>query len=179
LIWIEIFLKIAAQVIGCVTLTTITSKSKVSVLNVFECIVLGLLILMYLPSVLASFNQKESLGFSIGLVNIAMHISMLISVLYGSTGINLVLFAGVIIVADIYRLVYVDTISIYPRKQEHLPPKSFSTSKILTFIDLDDTKYISVSPSSKRFLFVYVITLITLYVILMVGESIRLFDLNT
>jgi len=185
LIWMEIFLKIAAQIIGFVTLTTITHKIQVSMLNVFECFILGILVLLYLPSVFASIGQKESMGFSIGVLNIATHVGMIISILYGSTGINLVLYAGVIVVADIYRLVYIDTISIYSQQdtipifpQRETLPK-IPTRKILTFIDFDDTKYSSVPPSGKRFLFVYVIVLITLYVVLMVGESIRLVDLNS
>eukprot|EP01112_Ceratiomyxa_fruticulosa_P018834 TRINITY_DN607_c0_g1_i1.p1 TRINITY_DN607_c0_g1~~TRINITY_DN607_c0_g1_i1.p1 ORF type:complete len:219 (-),score=25.13 TRINITY_DN607_c0_g1_i1:64-720(-) len=185
LIWIEIFLKIAAQIIACVTLTTITHKIQVSLLNVFECIILGALILLYLPSLVASFGQKESMGFSIGLLNLGTHAGMMIAILYGKTGLNLVLYAGVIVVADIYRLVYMDTLSVYSQpdtipvfpKREILP--KIPISKVLTFIDFDDTKYSSVPPSGKRFLFVYVITLITLYVILMVSESIRLVDINS
>jgi len=179
MIWIEIFMKYIGQILAFVTLTSVTAVEQLSLLNVFESIVLAVLIACYFPLLIASISQKELFGLTLGLFGVFAHGSMICALMYGSVGVNLVLFCTAMIVGEVFRLVYLDTLSYMPLASTEDESPRTSAKKGFTLLDLDASQYKNLSSHSKRVIFVYVITMITLYVVIMIGETIKLAELNS
>eukprot|EP01113_Clastostelium_recurvatum_P009138 TRINITY_DN14363_c0_g2_i1.p1 TRINITY_DN14363_c0_g2~~TRINITY_DN14363_c0_g2_i1.p1 ORF type:complete len:256 (-),score=33.32 TRINITY_DN14363_c0_g2_i1:55-822(-) len=167
MLWTEIFLKAAGQIVGYITLTTVTPTPRYSPLGIFETVIMCLIIIAYIPTVVSAIVRKELTGLTLNISAILSHIAVIGALLYGNTGISLVIFCSAMIVAEVFRLVYLDTLTtLQPLELLLAQDKSTAESRRL-------------AARSQRFTYGWVIAMIILYFIVMVCEAVKLIELNS
>jgi len=150
LVWTELTLKTAAILTALITLTTVNSNLKISLLRVVEeCVIAPLVLGLFIPMVVA-FSEKEIFSFVFTLCTMLAHLAVIGILLFGWPGFSIILFCGFMIVGEIYRLVFLDTT---PK------PAQYSITR-------------------RRTLIGYIFFYITLYLVVLTLETINVIDVN-
>lgn len=151
--WIEFGLKIIACITAFISLTTITTSLKVSLLRVVEIALFAPLILGFLLPLLSAFSQREAFNFFYVIVTFFGHIAVIFVLLYGSTGINIIVFCTLMTVGEFFRLVFLEA-----TPKSKLPP-GFTAAR-------------------RRFLIGFVFTYVIIYLVVTAMETMTVIDEN-
>jgi len=151
--WIEFGLKIIGVLTAFISLTSIHGGLKISLLRVVEVVIIAPLVLGLILPLIASYNQKEFFNFLYVFVTFLGHVSVIFVLLYGNTGINLIIFCTMMAVGEFFRLVFIEATPV------HKLPPTFTVAR-------------------RRMLIGYVFFYIAVYLTVLAMETMTLIDLN-
>jgi len=106
--WIEFGLKIIGSFTGFIALTSIGTTLQLSVVRIIEIILFALLSLGLLVPLIAAYAIKESFDFVYVVITFLAHVAVIFVLLFGTTGMDLVVFCAMMAVGESFRLVFLE-----------------------------------------------------------------------
>eukprot|EP01111_Echinosteliopsis_oligospora_P011596 TRINITY_DN3864_c0_g1_i1.p1 TRINITY_DN3864_c0_g1~~TRINITY_DN3864_c0_g1_i1.p1 ORF type:complete len:400 (-),score=111.50 TRINITY_DN3864_c0_g1_i1:39-1238(-) len=175
LVWMEILFKSIGVITAFVSLSSAGPKILISFLRIVEIIVIAPLLLGFILILLAVHTDKEFFSFTFTIINGVAHVAVLITFLIGkTTGINIIIFAAAETVGEIYRLVFLDTISQKVVPQSY---KQTTTSPTYDFDSIEEQRPHDQPPVTvrkQRLLLGFIFMYIGCYLVIMVMETLTL-----
>jgi len=151
--WIEFGLKIVGCVTAFISLTTMGTIILISLVRIVEIILFVPLVLGLIIPLIAAYAQRESFNFFYVAITFLAHIAVVVVLLFGNTGMDLIVFCTLMAVGEFFRLVFLEAT---PARK--LPP--------------------SLTVGRRRFLVGFVFTYIAVYLAVLVMETMTVIDQN-